>query len=691
MRYYLRPFLMQIAVLGTALLAGAAHPPLALAGNFSFTSRGDNTSWDDPRNWDPNGVPASADDVTIRQTPDGPSHVILKHAVTLHSLVLGPGGFLGGNDITITSSLTWQGGAFQGHVILPPTSVTLVSGPDDKGLYSGGVIDNAGMFTFAGGTMWFSHTAALNNTSTLVARPGVAFSSGECCNEPAVITNTGLFVVQRAPLAPAPGIVTVANVGFNASGTVEVQSGSLLDLQIGPSTFAPGVKFRGGGRARIEYSEARDVTVQGPVNINSASTVELADGAGLAGTGTITGGAFDWTGGQITGVITIAPDTSLLIDGPKDKYLSVLVQPASGLLINKGTATFTGTGRLGLGGPAVLNNAGRFTAKAGATFFSSCCFTLATINNTGTFVSDPGPGGTVTLSGVALLNRAGSLSIKSGTLQANIAGYQQIAGTTILDGATLASDRPVVIQGGELRGVGTVDATLANSGILGPGPLAPANASGILKVTKSYTQTAAGALQININGLKAGTDYDQLSVIGAVVLAGTLAIVTPDTFHPAVGARFDVITTTKGLLLSNPLAATGTTFPVNGEYSVQYTDAGVRLLVDPHIRITLDPSPPDGRYVIDVVPTLPQIQARAQVVNITPDPTASTTFTWTVGLRIHKNDPSTCPSPTPVPQEIIFDPAIKQNIETRGNELFSVQFANAGEFRGGSLTLVSES
>jgi T5SS/PEP-CTERM-associated repeat protein len=78
-------------------------------------------------------------------------------------------------------------------------------------------------------------------------------------------------------------------------------------------------------------------------------------------------------------------------------------------------------------------------------------------------------------------------------------------------------------SGGTLSGHGLIQA-LGGVGVAGgvdnfAGTVAPGNSPGTLTIEGDYTQGAAGVLAIQIGGLEAGYDYDQLAVMGAVSFA----------------------------------------------------------------------------------------------------------------------------------------------------------------------------
>src|SRR4029453_17556153 len=92
----------------------------------------------------------------------------------------------------------------------------------------------------------------------------------------------------------------------------------------------------------------------------------------------------------------------------------------------------------------------------------------------------------------------------------------------------------------------------------------PGASPGLLSISGSYTQTATGALDVELNGLTAGTQYDRLAVAGTVTLAGQLnaslgfAAATGDSFVLIDNAGSDaVIGTFAGLAEGATLVSGG--------------------------------------------------------------------------------------------------------------------------------------
>ncbi|MFO0969304.1 MAG: LamG-like jellyroll fold domain-containing protein [Gemmataceae bacterium] len=112
----------------------------------------------------------------------------------------------------------------------------------------------------------------------------------------------------------------------------------------------------------------------------------------------------------------------------------------------------------------------------------------------------------------------------------------QTAGTTNLGTGGILHGG-IDLQGGLLKGSGTVRGDVENAATVAPG-----NSPGIITINGNYTQSPAGSLNIEIQGTNAATpDYDQVFVNGVVSLAGSLNVSFLNGFITSVGASFKII------------------------------------------------------------------------------------------------------------------------------------------------------
>jgi hypothetical protein len=149
---------------------------------------------------------------------------------------------------------------------------------------------------------------------------------------------------------------------------------------------------------------------------------------------------------------------------------------------------------------------------------------------------------------------------------------QQAGGSLALQGGTLSATGLVALQGGSLLGQGTVNANVQSAGHVRPGT---ASTPGTLTVNGSYTQTAAGSLDVKIGGTGTGL-FDQPQVTGAATLDGGLNVSTINGFLPGTGDSFAVLT---GASRSGQFAtATGLDIDSQHSFRVVYDPSDVKLL-----------------------------------------------------------------------------------------------------------------
>jgi hypothetical protein len=495
-------------------------------------------------------------------------NVAIPHLVVAGSAVLG-----GSGALTVTDTLDWTGGTMSGSgtTAIPATAQLNISGSGSKTLSrtlnnSGTAIwTDSGVFGFGGGT-----TGTFNNLAgaTFDVRNDLTFGNAAALST-GRFDNAGLIVKSAGTgttVFPSHGPIALDNTGI-----VEIQSGSIQlatgessgEFRLSPETslnmhsnytLVDGATITGSGEFRIN---AATTTINGDVEIPhlvlaSANTV-------LTGSGLVTvNSAFDWTGGRMegSGKTAISAAAQLDISGSGFKRLSRTLD-------NAGTAIWADDGVFSFGGGTV----GKFNNLAGATFDvrndltieNSAGFSTGRFDNAGLFVKSAGTG-TTSLSTIALEN-TGTVEVRTGTL-AFAAAFTQTAGATLLSGGNLSSTQTVAIQGGTVAGNGTITGDVNNSG----GVVAPGTPAGELTIIGNYTQGTDATLLIEIGGLNAGSQFDQLVVGGTAALAGTLAVELIGGFVPAVGNTFSIIDgTTTGDFATLDLPA----LPVGRDWEVQ--------------------------------------------------------------------------------------------------------------------------
>jgi len=112
-----------------------------------------------------------------------------------------------------------------------------------------------------------------------------------------------------------------------------------------------------------------------------------------------------------------------------------------------------------------------------------------------------------------------------------IGGILSISGTISIGPGAGSFD----FTGGTLH-VGTYNGDLANNG----GKLAPGNSAGITQINGNYSQSPAGSLEIEIGGLMAGAEFDQVNVSGIATLDGNLIVSMLNGYAPGSAREFIV-------------------------------------------------------------------------------------------------------------------------------------------------------
>jgi len=507
---------------------------------------------------------------------DGGGHNALSNLATIaasSSL-----GLSGGANFTTAGNFTNNGtlSVGSGSTFTVAGSLTNFSGTT----LSGGSYDVTGTLAFPGANivtdtaniMLGSPTAEIENSTT----------SGNGLANLAAISAASSF-----SLAGGANFTTAG--GFTNSGTLSVGSGSTFAVApSGSLSNFSGTTLTGGTydvTGTLQFAGANIVTDTANITLGSP-TAEIENsttsGNGLANLATISAASsFNLAGGANFTTVGNFSDKGTLSVGAGSTFA---VAPTFKLTnFSTGTDTLTGgtydvTGLLKFAGANIVTNAAKIMLTGAAAEIEN---STTTGNGLANFATNAATG-SLTLAGAANLttpggvSNAGKVTIGSGsTFTAGGAGvYTQTAGTTT-DGGTLAASGGVTLSGGSLFGAGAVTGNLQSSGIVTPG--ASATKAGILTDTGTYTQNAAGSLDIGIAGATAGTKYDVLTATSAA-LGGTLNISQINGYVPTVGSTFKILTTT-GTESGTFATVNGLTINGSEAYTVTYQPTDVLLTV----------------------------------------------------------------------------------------------------------------
>jgi filamentous hemagglutinin family protein len=144
--------------------------------------------------------------------------------------------------------------------------------------------------------------------------------------------------------------------------------------------------------------------------------------------------------------------------------------------------------------------------------------------------------GTYNLGGTTTVASSATVTASGATINA-AGGTMNVSGTFSALGGSVTVGTLNVLAGGALTGAGTIIGTVNNSA----GTVSPGASPGILTITGNYVQGASGTLAMQIGGLIAGSEYDQLVVGGTTSLAGTLTVSLIGSFVPPPGSTYTLI------------------------------------------------------------------------------------------------------------------------------------------------------
>ena len=445
---------------------------------------------------------------------------------TVANLALDSGTLIGAGNLTITSEFDMSGGTLDGTgstILAAGAQMNLDGGPDGNNQFTidGGPIDStaagaavnwtggylSGIVAIQGtfninsnqipeldaGTINLSGTGVWSGTGDVVMTDGSVFNNlagsmftiendtlwhdgGE---GPASAFNNAGTLIKTVTAGS-----TTFDVAFNNSGTVDVQSGTLI-LGSG-GTINAGATFTGPGFTHVDGGT---MTVSGPANaanlgLDAGTLTEAGDltitsefdmsGGTLAGTGstilaagaqmnleggpesnnqlTVDGGpidstaagtAVDWTGGYLSGMVDI--QGTFNINSSQIPELDAGTINLSG----PGASTWSGTGDVVMTDGSVFNNlaGSTFTIESDAFWHDGGVGAASAFNNAGTLIKTVTAGSTTF---DVAFNNSGTVDVETGTLNL-VDGSLSFAGLNVL----VAQAATTIAVSGDLVGATT--------------------------------------------------------------------------------------------------------------------------------------------------------------------------------------------------------------------------------------------
>lgn len=437
--------------------------------------------------------------------------------------------------------------------------------------------------------------------------------------------NDGLVQAAGGPLRLIGGVFT------NTDGTIEALDDSRIEIQAGATVVGGSLRSQGSGAVAPQGGTLADATTAGTVvQVNSQDVIITGT---LTNNGTwmlnTTGSPTDM---RFDGFATLAGSGQIVMNNAL--FLANRIYTDNTTLTHAAGHTIRGSGRLLLDAGGMINHGAIIVDQPNGMVVDPNALGFANSGwletASGGMTIDPGP-----------FTTSGTVRIGDDTALARNGDYVQTAGTTVLDGGELRASGIVDIQGGALAGIGTVVGAVVNAGEVRPGaPL------GKFEIDGNYTQTSAGALQIEIAGADPGSGFDQLKIDGTATLAGTLAVVLDGEFRPSLGATFEVLTFKQR---SGTFASIDGLQQANGvEFLPLYTTTHLALEVVHEAHTPTPTNTPTATPTQTPTPTHTSTFTPSTTPTHTATPTATPTWTATSTATATATDTPT-PTPTQTP------------------------------------------
>jgi hypothetical protein len=450
---------------------------------------------------------------------------------------------------SVSGTFLVNSGVLPGQLTVQPSGQLQFNTPANKFLDTLNLVNQ--------GTVLWNDGQLLNGgqPATVVSNGGQWLITGDASfNAYSAQTNTPVWInsgLLRKSGGTGISVINNFNVAFTPDGVVDTQTGTLrfgggtnntlggsfatslgatLDLYSG-TYYDAGGSASGAGANRFDGTTLNLQTNIIPGLLLTGGTIQLGpnfqntgtitnltlDGATLTGVNGVSG-TFVVNSGFLLGQLTIQSTGQLQFNTPANKFLDTLN------LVNQGTVAWNDGQLLNGGQPAtVVSNGGQWLITGDNSINPYSAQTNAPVWINSGLLSKAG--GT----GVSLLNNFNFATQPSGVIQAGTGtlslppAINNSAGTLRLNGGTIRSSGTFAMTGGTLEGSGSFGANSISGGILSPGQAG----SGLINFTAGLNLSAGATLSMSGTGTTAGSQYDQLSVVGAVSLGNaTLQVVS---------------------------------------------------------------------------------------------------------------------------------------------------------------------
>jgi hypothetical protein len=436
-------------------------------------------------------------------------------------------------NFTGTNALSFNSGSLNGDGILTNIgTINFVNG-NQKNMGGATTLNNSGTMNFKSGSgnFYIFDTAQINNLAGGI----IDFKGDSYAFYPG---NGGIPVLNNAGIIKktAGTATTYLSIDLVNSGTINVNTGT-ISLDIRQKTLNGGV-----------YNVSSDSTLAWNATINTSNTL----------TGVVNGTLL-WNN-----VVAVATTATFNFSGNSGISFASGSLNGDGILTNTGIFNFVGGGQKNFGGATVFNNQGLITYQSGAGNFYM--FDSSIFNNesqgvfdikTDAYIFYPGNGGAQMVNNMGLFKKS----------EGNVITY--ITEPFVNSGTIDASSGTLLFTNGynfinTLDGIikGTATLTLPSAAYFtNNGTFAPGGSPGTLTVIGDYKSSTTSVLDVELNGLTSGTQYDVLAITGTdAIFDGSVNVRLG--FAANLNDEFIVATTTG--TISQCTLATTTSADFNG-------------------------------------------------------------------------------------------------------------------------------
>ena len=380
---------------------------------------------------------------------------------TNNTTFTGVGGYLssGANfGGTILGTLAWDGGSLSGGLTIATNGVLNIVAGGGNALI-GLALTNYGTVNWTNTTIYgrYNQNAQIYNYGIFVAQSDNIFEGGYDGGT-TLFDNFGTFLKSgNTGVTTLDGNIVFNNSGkvVGASGTLQIQGGGANSrfatyitenggsLNLNNMTFANGATINSGTAVQL----GGNTTIDGAL---MATNLQLVSG-NLGGTNMLVGSLI-WSGGSLSGSMTIASNSVLsIVSGGGDGFYGFI-------LTNYGTVNWTNTTIYGRNGQnAQIYNFGLWDEQSDDYFDGGYEGGITLFGNFGTFLKS-GNAGTTTLNGSVLFTNDGLVNGESGTLSINGGGTNSSSGIFTTTGSgQLSLDNMTFSTGSTIGGSNFVE------------------------------------------------------------------------------------------------------------------------------------------------------------------------------------------------------------------------------------------